>query len=454
MSKEAGAYTHKLGTFSVTMIVVSLIMGMGIFKIPALIAATSGTKTIFFATLALGGLMALMGALTYAEIGARLPVMGGYYKIFAHCYHPSVGFTVNALILVSNAASLAIVALVGSDFVGDLLFGKPAGPLFNTLVAFLAVALFYSVNMLGLKTSSWAQNAMTVVKIALVVLLISAVFSGEKVAPHGYEEGVLYVYDGSNGLFLLMASLITVSFIFGGYQHTINFGSEMETGPTLRKGIVFGLGIILLLYLSINYAYTEVVGFEEMKNASALGALLCEAWFGPVGAKVFDFIMFLSVMSYVNIQLMTNPRMMFAMSGDGVFPKLFSWRSPGSGAMVPGLTVFAIATILVVFIGRGVDKILGFTMFLDSIGMCTSAATIFILRKRREGEASVHGRLKRFTPFFAGFFVLAYASVAVAVVVKSPASAALGMALLLLFLGAYFLFYHKHKTGRREEPSV
>ena len=76
MSKEASAYTHKLGTFSVTMIVVSLIMGMGIFKIPALIAATSGTKTIFFTALALGGLMALMGALTYAEIGARLPVMG------------------------------------------------------------------------------------------------------------------------------------------------------------------------------------------------------------------------------------------------------------------------------------------------------------------------------------------------------------------------------------------
>jgi APA family basic amino acid/polyamine antiporter len=301
--------------------------------------------------------------------------------------------------------------------------------------------------MLGLKTSSTTQNILTILKIGLAILLISALFSGTMVEPHGYEEGALYVYNGQNGLFLLMASLITVSFIYGGYQHTINFGSEMEQGPTLQKGIVFGLGIILVLYLAINYTYTEVIGFEAMKNASAIGALLCEAWFGSVGAKVFDAMMFLSVLSYVNILLMTNPRMMFAMSEDRVFPKVFSWRHPKTGVMIPGLTVFALATIMVVFIGRGVDKILGFTMFLDSIGMCTSAATLFILRYRKEGEAAVHGGLKRFTPFMAAFFVLAYAAVAVAVVVKSPLSAALGMALLLVFLGAYFLLYHQKKTA-------
>ncbi|MFM8449721.1 MAG: APC family permease [Haliscomenobacter sp.] len=439
--------THQLGTFSVTMIVVSLIMGMGIFKIPALIAATSGTKTIFFAAWIIGGVMALFGALTYAEIGARLPVMGGYYKVFAHCYHPAVGFTVNALILVSNAASLAIVALVGSDYVGDLIYGRPGGPVFNTLVAFLGIALFYGVNMLGLKTSSTTQNILTVLKIGLAILLITALFSGTMIEPHGYEHSSLYVYNGQNGLYLLMVSLISVSFIYGGYQHTINFGSEMKQGPTLQKGIVFGLGTILLLYLALNYAYTEVIGFEKMKNATAIGALLCQAWFGPLGAKLFDGMMFLSVLSYVNILLMTNPRMMFAMSEDRVFPKIFSRRHADTGVMIPGLTIFALATIMVVFIGRGVDKILGFTMFLDSIGMCTSAATIFILRYRKEGEAAIRGKLSRFTPFMAGFFVLAYAAVAVAVVVKSPAAAGLGMLLLLLFLGIYFAIYHKKKMA-------
>ena len=444
MSKETSA-PHTLGLFSVTMIVISLVMGMGIFKIPALIAATSGTEAIFFGAWIVGGIVALFGALTYAEIGTRMPVMGGYYKVFAHCYHPAVGFTINALILVCNAASLAIVVLVGADFASDLLFGKPAGPVFNTTVGIVGVALFYGVNILGLRTSSRTQNFLTVLKIGLVVLLVSSLFAGVQVAPHGYEESPLYTYNGHNGLFLLMASLITVSFIYGGYQHTINFGSEMQSGPVLQKGVKLGFGVILIAYLSLNYAYTRVIGFEEMKNASAIGALLCEAWFGPAGAKVFDVMMFLSVLSYVNILLMTNPRMMFAMSEDGVFPKVFGWRHPRTGAMIPGLTTFALATILVVFIGRGIDKILGFTMFLDSIGMCTSAATIFILRKRGEGDAAVTSKWKRFTPVLAAVFVAGYGAVAVAVVVKSPLSAALGTALLLFFLGVYFFFYHKKK---------
>ena len=162
--------------FSLTMIVVSLVIGMGIFKTPATIAAKSGTPLIFFSAWLIGGVIALFGALTYAEIGQRLPVMGGYYKVFAHCYHPGVGFTINILILISNAASLAVVALIGADYVSDLLFGQPSGTLFNIGVASLSVALFYVVNLLGLKTSSRTQNILTVVKISLIVLLISSLF--------------------------------------------------------------------------------------------------------------------------------------------------------------------------------------------------------------------------------------------------------------------------------------
>ena len=166
--------SKKLSLFDISLIAVSLVIGMGIFKTPATIAAKSGTPLIFFSAWLIGGLIALFGALTYAEIGQRLPVMGGYYKVFAHCYHPGVGFTINVLILISNAASLAVVALIGADYVSDLLFGQPSGTLFNIGVASLSVALFYVVNLLGLKTSSRTQNILTVVKISLIVLLISS----------------------------------------------------------------------------------------------------------------------------------------------------------------------------------------------------------------------------------------------------------------------------------------
>jgi len=100
---------NKLNLTDISLIVVSLVIGMGIFRNPASVAATSGTSTIFFMLWIAGGIIALFGALTYAEIGQRLPAMGGYYKVFAECYHPSVGFSVNSIILISNAASLAVV---------------------------------------------------------------------------------------------------------------------------------------------------------------------------------------------------------------------------------------------------------------------------------------------------------------------------------------------------------
>ena len=159
---------NKLGQLDLSLIVVSLVIGMGIFRNPASVAATSGTSSIFFLLWIAGGLIALAGAFTYAEIGQRLPAMGGYYKIFAYCYHPSVGFSVNAIIIISNAASLAVVALIGADYVSDLLYGKPSGILFNSFVAIAAVALFFVVNLFGLRTSSKTQNVLIIIKVILI----------------------------------------------------------------------------------------------------------------------------------------------------------------------------------------------------------------------------------------------------------------------------------------------
>ena len=435
---------NKLNLLDISLIVVSLVIGMGIFRNPASVAATSGNSSIFFALWIAGGLIALCGALTYAEIGQRLPAMGGYYKVFAECYHPSVGFSVNAIILISNAASLAVVALIGADYVSDLLYGKPSGIFFNTLVAITAVALFFVVNLFGLKTSSRTQNVLIIVKVGLMVVLIAAFFKGVVIEPHGYEEGSpLYTLDNNSALTLFLISLIPVCFAYGGYQQTINFGGEVKDTRIIPKGIIIGIIIVIGLYLLINISYTRVIGYDKMKNASAIGALLCEAWFGKAGGKVFDALMFLSVLAYVNILLMSNPRVMYAMSQDRVFPKLFSYRHPKTEALVAGLASFSLITVIVTFFGKGVDNILNFTMFLDSIGMSTSAATLFVLRKRKRNEAMITGAWNRFTPVLAGFFVFSYFLIAAGVVIKDVKAALTGAGLLAIFLALYYLFYHK-----------
>jgi len=438
----------KLSLFDISLIVVSLVIGMGIFRVPASVAATSGTETIFFGVWIAGGLIALCGALTYAEIGKRLPAMGGYYKVFAECYHPAIGFSVNAIILISNAASLAIVTLIGADYVSDLLYGQPSGTFFNTGVAIAAVGIFYLVNLSGLKTSSRTQNFLTIAKLSMIVVLIASVIKGVTVEPHGYNTGdPVYTLTEKSPWILFLISLIPVSFAFGGYQQTINFGAEAEKPSGIPRGILIGIVIVTLLYLSINLAYTKVIGYQPMKNATAIGALLCEAWFGKAGAKVFDGLMFLSVMAYVNVILLSNPRVMFAMSQDKVFPKLFGYRNEKTGAITNSLTVFALTTILISFLGKGIDPILNFSMFLDSIGMATSAAAIFILRKRQRELAADNAvqEYSAITPYVAGFFIVAYFAIATGVFLKDPTAAWTGTILFIVFLVIYRLFYHNRK---------
>lgn len=434
----------QLKLFDVTMIVVSLVIGMGIFKTPAGIAAKSGIPAIFYSAWLIGGLIALMGAIVFAEIGLRLPVVGAYYKVFSYCYHPAVGFTVNAIILISNAASLAVVALIGAEYVSDLLFGQQAGGFFNVAISTLAVAIFYIVNLLGLRTSSNALNVLMLIKIGLIILLISTLFSGAHVEPHSYNAGAkLYTYDGSNGLLLLIVSMVAVSFTYGGYQQTINFGGEVETGATMQKGILTGILIVLILYLTISYTYVHVIGFDKMKNATSIGALLCEAWFGKIGGKVFDLCMFISVLAYVNVLLMSNPRVMFAMSSDKVFPSMFTYKHPKTQALVPGLTAFAGITIIITFFGKAVDNILDFSIFLDSFGFMTAAAALLILKKRKSNEQNVTGNLKKLTPYLCVLFVLCYCIVATAVVIDNPKAAVIGTGLLFLFLLLYLAFFRK-----------
>src|SRR3954462_9858444 len=128
---------QKLSLFDLTMIVVGLVIGMGIFRTAATSAKFALNPTIFFTAWVAGGLIALCGALTYAEIGSRYPVTGGYYRIFSYAYHPSIAFSINCIILISNAASLAAVALIGSGYISQVIFGDLAT---DTVKSFIAVA--------------------------------------------------------------------------------------------------------------------------------------------------------------------------------------------------------------------------------------------------------------------------------------------------------------------------
>ena len=167
---------QKLSLFDLTMIVVGLVIGMGIFRTAATSAKFALNPTIYFTAWIAGGLIALCGALTYAEIGSRYPVTGGYYRIFSYAYHPSIAFSINCIILISNAASLSGVALIGAGYISQVLFHESATDATKALIATSAIVIFYGVNFMGLKMSAKTQNVLMIIKISMIVMLISSLF--------------------------------------------------------------------------------------------------------------------------------------------------------------------------------------------------------------------------------------------------------------------------------------
>ena len=436
------------------MIVVGLVIGMGIFRTATDAAQAALNPTIYFAAWVAGGIIALCGALTYAEIGSRFPITGGYYKVFAECYHPSVAFAINCIILISNAASLAGVALIGSEYIAQLLFDGPASDFSKALIAMGAVVVFYFVNLAGLRLSSGTQNVLMLIKISMVLVLIGALFfpGAEGMVPAGglgagQQVPAAVAPSTLDIIKSFGVALIAVSFTYGGYQQTINFGDEVEEPRrTIPRGIFIGILMIISLYLLVQMAYVHAIGFEQLKTTSGIAAVVAERMFGATGKTVFTLLLFLAVLAYVNVLLLSNPRVMYAMSKDGILPRAFARKDEKRDVLTVSLTVFAAICVLVLFFANTFDKILGFTIFLDSIGMATSAATIFILRKRTRHLDGTGIYTMKFFPLLPLVFISAYAFVGVSILLNTPNLALTGLVVFAVFLAIYFLVVRGRKN--------
>lgn len=443
----------KLNLFDFTMIVVSLVIGMGIFRTPVNVAKAVPDATVFFSAWLAGGFIAICGALTYAEIGSRLPVTGAYYKIFSYCYHPSIAFAVNCIILISNAASLAGVALIGAEYITKVIFPSAVSTqTTEVIIAILSIIIFYGVNLAGLKMSAKTQNVLTIIKISMILMLILPLFFASGQAHSTAVETLQVSPTMREYLKAFGIGLVAVSFTYGGYQQTINFGAEVDRpNRNIPRGIFIGIFIIISLYLTINYAYVRVIGFSNMKEAKGIAAIMASHVFGDAAGKILSILLFLSVLAYVNVLLMSNPRVMYAMSEDGVLPKIFGRRTDKNGVLFASLTSFALVCVLIVFWAKEFDQILSFSIFLDCFGMALSAGSIFILRKRTANldKASIYSM--KLYPFQPIVFISAYIFVAISIFLDKPLTALMGLGVLGVFICIYFL---TRKSNNRGDISI
>jgi basic amino acid/polyamine antiporter, APA family len=437
--------SSKLNLFDLTMIIIGLVIGMGIFRTATDSAKDALNPSVFFAAWIAGGLIALCGALTYAEIGSRHPVTGGYYKIFSYAYHPSLAFSINCLILVSNAASLSGVALIGAGYISQVIFHEPAPDLVKAVIAMVAIIIFYGVNLLGLKMSARTQNVLMIIKISMIAMLITALFFPSMY--HTVNPSTIVELPGHSWIQYIKSfglCLVAASFTYGGYQQTINFGNDVRNpSRNIPRGIFIGISAIIILYLSVQFSYYKIIGFENLKNTNEIASVIAAKMFGQTGAQVFSGLLFLSVLAYVNVLLMSNPRVMYAMSDDGVLPSIFKKTSEKREVLVTSLTVFAAICIIVLFFAKTFNEILSFTIFLDSFGMALSAGSIFVLRKRTRNLDGTGIFSMKLYPLQPIIFICAYVFVAISIAIDKPKTAFTGLAVLGAFMILYFLMRRK-----------
>jgi APA family basic amino acid/polyamine antiporter len=427
----------KLTSFDLSMIVISLVIGMGIFETPAQVAHSVSNPYLYFGAWIFGGAISLCGALTFAEIGARYPAAGGFYKVFSYCFHPAFAFMINWIVVISNAASVAAVALIGAEYLNPLLLPADLQHTIGIkLISIVSVLILYVNNLFGIKLSSRVQNVFIVIKIILILVLCSSIFIGHShVVSNMIDTPFIQNNIGGFGM-----SLVAVFFTYGGYQQTINFGGDsINAKKNIPKAIFIGMGTIIFLYLLINFAYFKAWGLEGLRHKPALAATLASALFGDVGYRAISLLMFISVMAFINVNIMSNPRVYYAMAEDGILPQKFKQVNQKTQVQVFGLNFFVIIVILILLFVNSFQNILNYVMFFDTIGLSTAAAAIFVLRKktRHLDESGIY--TIKWYPAIPILFIVTYWFVTITIFIKNPMAALICLIAFIVGLIIYFV---------------
>jgi APA family basic amino acid/polyamine antiporter len=282
-------------------------------------------------------------------------------------------------------------------------------------------------------------NGLMFIKIALILLLISCAFVASGI--HTQTINPIPLPVEANPFKAFIMCFIPVFFTYGGYQHTINFGSDIANpSRSLPKSIFIGITVILVLYLAINFSYFSVLGFDHLATTKTLASDMIATLFGKTASVFLSLVMFFAVMAYVNVSILSNPRVYYAMAEDKVLPSLFMKVNPKTQVQEFGVLVFCGFIFITLFFMQSFQKILEYVMFFDSISLITAASAIFILRKRakeNKTDESEIFKLKLY-PWLPIFYILVYTVVNISVFISNKAAFGWGA---VLFLSGFPLFY-------------
>jgi APA family basic amino acid/polyamine antiporter len=414
----------KLSVFDTAMVIVSLVIGIGIFRTPALVAGATGGAGPFLVAWGIGGAISLIGALVFAEIGSRYPRAGGFYKVVAHCWHPLAAFVLNWAQVLMQGAGAAGVAVIGSEYLlRAVLRGAPGQE--ATWLAAVMMGGLLALNFAGIRTGARTQNVLSLSKIVLIAGLAIAglLLARSGVAAVGDEALSAPAPAG------WLAALVAVFYTYGGYQNTMNLAADVrEPRRGLPRAVCAGMLIVTALYLTINVAYVRALGARGVAASPLVAADLARSVLGGAGEAFVSIAIFLSAAGFVNATMLHLPRSYLAMAEDRLLPAVLGRFDRRTQAQGPGLAFFALTAFVPLFFLGSFERLLGFVMFTDALSLAVVASCLFVLRRRAAGDLESGIFRMPGYPWLPAVFVLAVLGVAAHIAVRQTPTALAGCA--------------------------
>jgi len=339
-SGAPGAPVPTLSVFDAVMITVGIVIGAGIFETPSLVAGIAGTPAMMLAAWVLGGVLSLIGALTYAELATTYPSAGGDYTFLTRAYGKDVSFLFAwARSTVICTGSIALLGFILGDYLTRL---HGLGAYSSAIYAGLAVVLLTTVNLIGLRSSSRMQNALTLLEIGGLLLVAVA---GMTLEP-GPASAAAMEGAGAFGL-----AMVFVLLTFGGWNEAAYVSAEVRGGHrSVVRTLVVSIGIITLAYLIFVGAVLHGLGFEQLKASTAIGVDVMERALGPVGAQIIGVAVAIAALTSMNSTMLVGARSNYSVAQDWKTLRFMGrWQGETQAPAVGFVVQAAIALGLVVF---------------------------------------------------------------------------------------------------------
>ncbi|MBK8096421.1 MAG: amino acid permease [Planctomycetes bacterium] len=441
---------RELTAFDIGCVVVGGIIGVGIFFTPARVAREVDTPSQVMLAWGLGGLLAVLGGLVFAELSTLVPGHGGTFRYIQTAFGRLPAFVYGwANWLVIQAGALGVIALILVDYLNVVLFGEQrmSGDA-KVLVAVITMLLFTATNVVGLRVGKRVQNTLTVLKVLAIATLVALSWGTAAAAP------VEPVAPSSRSLpAMLAAAILPVLFAVGGWQQGSFLAGAARRLYDVPLGLLGGVAVVVVTYLTINLAYLDALGFAGARASQAIGADAAKVILGDVGGRVLAGMVVISAAGIMNTICLAPPYVLYAMAQQGVFPAAFgrlhpTLHTPVLGVLGQGL--WGVVLLLSVHLfarSRGEASVdtLGFVcdsvVFVDWVFFAACGAAVLLLRRR-----AVPGSFFRVPggAVIGALFALASLVVTGGAIVQSPIPSAVGVGLCLLGLPAYLLLMRKN----------